>query len=100
MKFLVKTPEKFMWKCDDPNFESPKTRNAKTKYCVNYVYVEIEDRTDISHQIQILEMITRIFSMLPAPAKEDKTALLNKIKQIVWKNQFYDMNEYFICKFE
>jgi hypothetical protein len=31
---------------------------------------------------------------------EDKKEFICKIKQIVYKNQYYDMCEYFTCKFD
>jgi hypothetical protein len=96
MKFLVNNPGKFRMKCDVPNSKSPKTRNAKAEYCINDLYIEIEDHRDISNQNPTV-MIARIFNSLPVPIKmmEDKKAFMREIKKIVWLNQFYDMNEYF-----
>jgi predicted RNase H-like HicB family nuclease len=99
MKFFIKNPGKFRRKCDVPNSKSPKTRNAKAEHCINDLYVEIKDHKHISNQNPIV-MIARIFNALPVPIKmmEDKKAFVNKIKEIVWHNQFYDMNEFFVCK--
>jgi hypothetical protein len=43
-------------------------------------------------------MIARIFNMLPVPVKMlgDGKQFICKVREIVYKNQFYDMNE-FLC---
>jgi hypothetical protein len=47
-------------------------------------------------------MIARIFNMLPVPVKmlDDKKQIICKIREIVYKNQFYDTNEFFTCKLD
>jgi len=47
-------------------------------------------------------MIARIFNTLPVPIKmlEDKKEFICKVKEIVYKYQFYDMDEFYICKFD
>jgi len=46
-------------------------------------------------------MISRIFNMLPVTVKmlPDKKEFICKIKEIVYKYQYYDMHEYFTCDF-
>jgi hypothetical protein len=101
MKFFVKNPEKFRKKSAVPNCYSPKTRLAKSNCCENDLYVENGGHLDILNQNPVV-MIARIFNMLPVPVKmlEDKKEFICKIKQIVYKNQYYDMCEYFTCKFD
>jgi hypothetical protein len=47
-------------------------------------------------------MIARIFNMLPVSVKmlEDGRKLICKVREIVYKYQFYDMNEFFTCEFD
>ena len=101
MKFFVNNPDKFRKKSDVPNSRSPKTKLEKSKYCENDLYVEIENHLDILNQNPVV-MIARIFNMLPTPVKmiEDKKDFICKIKEIVYKQQFYDMNEFFVCNFD
>jgi hypothetical protein len=101
MKFLVKHPEKFRRKCDVPNSKSPKTKIGKIKYFINDIYVEIEDHRNILNQNPVVN-IARIFNNFPVPIKmiEDGNEFICKVKEIVWKFQFYDMKEFFSCKFE
>jgi Reverse transcriptase (RNA-dependent DNA polymerase) len=100
MKFLTKHPEKFRRKTDVTNCISPKTKAAKRKQCISDIYVEIEDHLDILNQNPIV-MIARIFNALPINIKliEEPKQFLCKIREIVYKYQFYDMNEFFICEF-
>jgi hypothetical protein len=46
-------------------------------------------------------MIARIFNMLPVPVKmlDDGKQFICKVREIVYKNQFFDINELFMCKF-
>jgi hypothetical protein len=101
MKFFVKHPGKFRKKSEVPNCYSLKTRKAKGNSCENDLYVEIGDHLDILNQNPVV-MIARIFNMLPVPVKmlEDKKQFMCKIREIVYKYQFYDMNEFFNCEFE
>lgn len=101
MKFLVKNPEKFRKKSQVKNCASPKTKSSKIKCCENDLYVEIEDHMDILNQNPVV-MIARIFNALPVSIKmlDDKKEFICQIKQIVYKHQFYDMNEFFICNFD
>jgi 2-oxoglutarate dehydrogenase complex dehydrogenase (E1) component-like enzyme len=100
MKFFANNPEQFRRKYDVPNSKSPQTRNAKANHCINDLYVEIDDHLEILNQNPIV-MIARIFNNLPVPVKmmDDKKSFVNKIKEIVWHYQFYDMDEFFVCKF-
>jgi hypothetical protein len=101
MKFVVKHPDKFRRKSEVPNCYSPKTRIAKGKCSENDLYVEIGDHLDILNQNPVV-MIARIFNMLPVSVKmlEDGRKLICKVREIVYKYQFYDMNEFFTCKFD
>jgi len=47
-------------------------------------------------------MIARIFNKLPFHVKmlEDKKDFIRNIKEILYAHQFYDMNEFFNCKFD
>ena len=101
MKFLVKHPQKFRKKSEVPNCASPKTKLAKNKWCENDLYVEIEEHRDFLNQNPVV-MIARIFNMLPVNVKmlEDKNEFICKVKEIVKRYQFYDMNELFICDFD
>jgi Reverse transcriptase (RNA-dependent DNA polymerase)/Endonuclease-reverse transcriptase len=101
MKYLVKQPEKFRKKSEVPHCISPKTKSAKINSCENDLYVEIEDHKDFFNQNPIV-MIARIFNMFPVPVKmiEDKRKFICKVREIVFKYQYYDMNEFFSCKFE
>jgi hypothetical protein len=89
MKYLVKQPEKFRKKSEVPHFISPKTKSAKINSC------EIED-----HKENPIVMIARIFNMFPVPMIEDKRKFICKVREIVFKYQYYDMNEFFSCKFK
>ena len=101
MKFLVKHPDKFRRKCDVPNSKSPKTKIGKIKYCINDIYDEIEDHRNILNQNPVVN-IARIFNNFPVQIKmiEDGNEFICKVKEIVWKFQFYDMKEFLSCKFE
>jgi hypothetical protein len=101
MKFFVKFPEKFRKKSDVPQCHSPKTRSAKMKACENDLYVENEEHKDFLNQNPEV-MIARIFNAFPVTVKllEDRKEFLCKVKEIVYKYQFYDMDEFFICKFD
>jgi len=101
MKFFVKNPEKFRKKSDVSQCYSPKTRSAKSKACENDLYVAIDEHKDFLIQNPEV-MIARIFNTLPVPIKmlEDKKEFVCKVKEIVYKYQFYDMDEFFICKFD
>jgi len=101
MKFLVKHPNKFRKKSEVPNCASPKTKSARNKCCENDLYVEIEEHRDFLNQSPVV-MIARIFNMLPVNVKmmENKSEFICKIRDIVQRHQFYDMNEYFVCNFE
>jgi hypothetical protein len=59
------------------------------------------DHLDILNQNPVV-MIARIFNMLPVSVKmlEDGRKLICKVREIVYKYQFYDMNEFFTCKFD
>ena len=52
-------------------------------------------------QKEAMIMISRIFNMLPVTVKmlPDKKEFICKIKEIVYKYQYYDMHEYFTCDF-
>jgi Reverse transcriptase (RNA-dependent DNA polymerase)/Endonuclease-reverse transcriptase len=101
MKFFAKYPEKFRRKSEVPNCYSPKTRLAKSNSCENDLYVDISGQLDILNQNPVV-MTSRIFNMLPVTVKmlTDRREFICKIKEIVYKYQYYDMNEYFTCKFE
>jgi Reverse transcriptase (RNA-dependent DNA polymerase)/Endonuclease-reverse transcriptase len=101
MKFLVKNPEKFRRKRDVPYARSPKTKNEKIKHCINDLYVEIEEHRNILTQNPVVN-IARIFNNLPVHTKliDDRNEFICKVKEIVWKYQFYDMKEFFNCKYE
>jgi hypothetical protein len=88
MKFFVKYPEKFRKKSAVSNCYSPTTRIAKSKCCENDLYVEIGGHLHILNQNPVV-MIARIFNMLPVP-----------VKMLEDKKQYYDMNEFFNCKFD
>lgn len=94
-------PRKFRNKSEVPNCLSPKTKSAKNKCCENDLYVEIEEHRDFLNQNPVV-MIARIFNMFTVNIKmlEDKKEFMCKIRAIVLRYQFYDMNEFFICKFE
>ena len=95
MKFFVNNPGKFRKKSDVPNCWSPKTKIAKSKRCENDLYVENENHLAILNQNPVV-IIARIFNMLPVPVKmmDDKKKFICKIREIVYENQFYDMNEF------
>jgi hypothetical protein len=101
MKFLVKYPEKFLRNAEVPNCYSPKTRIAKSKCCENDLYVDMSGQLGMLNQNPVV-MISRIFNMLPVTVKmlTDKNVFICTIKEIAYKYQYYDMNEYFNCKFE
>jgi hypothetical protein len=101
MKYLVNHPDQFRKKSEVPNCVSPKTREAKSRCCVNDLYVEIEDHRDILNQNPVV-MIARIFNNLPVHIKmlDEKKDFIRNIKEIVYNHQFYDINEFFICKFQ
>jgi len=101
MKFLVKNPEKFRKKSDVSQCNSPKTRSAKSKACENDLHIAIDEHKDFLIQNPEV-MIARIFNTLPVPIKmlEDKKEFICKVKEIVYKYQFYDMDEFYICKFD
>jgi len=101
MKYLVNHPDQFRKKSEVANCSSPKTRDAKKRYCINDLYVEIDDHRDILNQNPVV-MIARIFNNLPFHVKmlEDKKDFIRNIKEIVSAHQFYDMNEFFKCKFD
>jgi Reverse transcriptase (RNA-dependent DNA polymerase) len=100
LKFFVKYPEKFRRKSEVPNCYSPKTRMAKINCCENDLYVDMSGQLDILNQNPVV-MISRIFNTLPVPVKmlTDKKEFICKVKEIVYKHQYYDLNEYFTCKF-
>jgi hypothetical protein len=100
LKFYVKYPEKFRRKSEVPNCYSPKTRMAKINCCENDLYVDMSGQLDILNQNPVV-MISRIFNTLPVPVKmlTDKKEFICKVKEIVYKHQYYDLNEYFTCKF-
>jgi hypothetical protein len=76
-----------------PHCISPKTKSAKINYFENDLFVEIEDHKDFFNQNPIV-MIARIFNMLPVPVKmiEDEGNFICKVREIVFKYQYYDMN--------
>jgi hypothetical protein len=84
-----------------PYCYSPKTRIDKGKCFENDLYVEIGYHLDILNQNPVV-MIARIFNMLPVPVKmlDDGKKFICKVREIVYKYQFYDTNEFFICKFD
>jgi hypothetical protein len=97
MKYLVKQPEKFRKKSEVPHCISPKTKSAKINSCESDLYVEIED-----HKENPIVMIVKIFNMFSVPVKmiEDKRKFICKVREIVFKYQYYDMNQFFSCKFD
>jgi hypothetical protein len=97
MKFLVKHPQKFRKKSEVPNCPSAKTKSAKNKCCDNDLYVEIEEHRDFLNQSPVV-MIARIFNMLPVSVKmiENKNEFICKVREIVKRYQFYDMDEFFV----
>jgi hypothetical protein len=101
MKHLIKHPDKFRKKSAVLTCSSPKTKSAIIKSCENDLYVEIEEHKDFFNQNPVV-MIARIFNMFPVPVKmiEDKKKFICKVKEIVYKHQYYDMHEFFTCKFE
>jgi hypothetical protein len=100
MKFFVKYPDKFRRKSQVPNCYSPKTRIAKINSCENDLYVDMSGQLDILNQNPVV-MISRIFNTLPVHVKmlTDKKEFICKIKEIVYKYQYYDMHEYFTYDF-
>jgi len=78
-----------------------KTKISKIKYCINDIYVEIEDHRNILNQNPVVN-IARIFNNFPVPIKmiEDGNEFICKVKEIVWKYQYYDMKEFYSCKFD
>jgi hypothetical protein len=79
---------------------SPKTRSAKSKACENDLYVNNEEHKDfINPNPEVV--IAGIFNTLPVALKmlDDKKACLCKVKEIVYKYQCCDMDEFYICNF-
>jgi hypothetical protein len=62
---------------------------------------KIGENLDILNENPVV-MIARTFNMLPVPVKMlyDKKQFICKTREIVYKNQLYDMNVFFTCKFD
>jgi len=65
------------------------------------LYLANEDHKDFQNQNPEV-MVARIFNTFPVDVKliDDKKEFIFNVKQIVYKYQFYDMNEFFTCNFE
>jgi hypothetical protein len=101
MKYLKKYPEHFKKQIDVPNRSRPQTRKAKLNYCINDLYIEIENHLDVLNQNPVV-IIARIFNHLPKTLKmlNDDKLFLSSVKSIVYQYQYYSMNDYFACEFD
>jgi phenolic acid decarboxylase len=67
---------------------------------VNNDFVDLtKEHLDILNQYPVV-MIARIFNMLPVLVKMLNDGKQCKVREIVYKNQFYDTNKFFMCKFD
>jgi hypothetical protein len=72
---------------------------GKIQFCLNIV---IEKSVQRSNFAKMNKQEYLICNMFPIPVKmiEDKKKFICKVKKIVYKHQYYDMNEFFTCKIE
>jgi hypothetical protein len=98
MKYLKKHPEKFTKACDE-TVQGVKTRKIVANQCPNDLFVS-HCRLDISAQNPV-SMIPRLFNALPVDIKmiEDDKEFICKIRELVLRYQFYDLDEFFVCDF-
>jgi Reverse transcriptase (RNA-dependent DNA polymerase) len=97
-KFVKKNPHKFSKNSDHPDARIYVTRN--TTYNENDLYVKPSRNNDFVQNPLI--MLARIWNHLPLYIKEieifDKFVL--ELKAVLLKYVFYDLHEYFLCKFD
>ena len=100
MKYLKKYPLKFKKRIDVPDALGPKTRDMLANSCLEDLYVT-PCTLNMSSQNPAI-MIPRIFNTLPISVKNmrENSDFICKIRQVVLKYQYYDMNEFFICNFD
>jgi Reverse transcriptase (RNA-dependent DNA polymerase) len=102
MKYLKKYPDKFTKCIDVPENEklNVKTRTNKLKTCENDLYYKNCRLNIISCNPDV--MIPRIFNALPINVKmiNDDKQFMCKVREITLVNQFYDLNEFFVCNFD
>jgi hypothetical protein len=96
-KFVKKYPEKFTKNSDHPDARIHVTRN-KT-YNENDLFVAHCRNTNLVQNPLI--MLARIWNHLPENIKsiENFKLFTKKLKILLLKEMFYDMHEFFSCKF-
>lgn len=99
MKYLKRHPEKFTKSCDVPK-QGVKTRRAAANACPNDLFVSYCS-LQISSQ-NPATIIPRIFNALPVNIRmiEDDKEFVCKIRELVLRHQFYDLDEFFVCNFD
>jgi hypothetical protein len=97
-KFVKKYPEKFSKNSDNPNAKFYVTRN--TTYKENDLFVKSCRNSDFVQNPLI--MLARIWNHLPDNIKaiEDVKLFTKKLKLLLLHYMFYDMHEFFSCKFD
>jgi hypothetical protein len=97
-KFVKKYPEKFTKNVDHPDACMHVTRN--TKYNENDLFVAHCRNTNFAQNP--LHMLARIWNQLPENLKaiENVKLFTKKLKLLLLDKMFYDMHEFFSCKFE
>ena len=96
-KFVKKYPEKFSQNKDHPNISVRVTRNITFKE--TDLFVKSCSNSNFGHNPLI--MLARIWNHLPENIKsiEDVKTFKNTLKKLLLKHIFYDMHEFFLCKF-
>jgi Reverse transcriptase (RNA-dependent DNA polymerase) len=97
-KFVKKYPEKFSKNSDHPDANIRVTRNLT--YNENDLYVK--PCRNLNFVQNPLIMLARIWNHLPETIKsvEDMKMFVKKVKILLFKHMFYDMHEFFSCKFD
>jgi hypothetical protein len=100
MKFLKKYPDKFKKQIDMPRINKPVTRASNVNKSVEDLYVN-PVRLHIANDNPEI-MIPRIFNTLPRQIKEteDDRMFIQAVKELLLKYQYYNMHEFFCCKFD
>jgi hypothetical protein len=96
-KFVKKYPDKFTKNSDHPDISVRVTRN--TTFKENDLFVKTCSNS--SHVQDPLVMLSRIWNHLPQNIKEIESFVLfkNTLKRLLLQHMFYDMHEFFSCKF-
>ena len=98
-KFVKKYPDKFSHNMEHPETNIRVTRNTTYKETAD-LFVKTCSNANFGHNPLI--MLARIWNHLPENIKsiENVKPFTNKLKKLLLQYMFYDMHEFFSCKFD